>query len=173
MLILKNILKLFYRIKNGHPMFPMKTVLDFNLSEFVRFTALQEALETKGFTFVGHGKDRFTFLSPNRRYVLKFPRWDSGLWANEREAKLWKETLGRPDLNGIVYAPCRLLKDGILIMWAVTSAYGETYGCSVARKAGLDYSGNGDDLPNWVSSVDCSQVGILHNGKLAAYDYGG
>lgn len=135
------------------------------------------------FKCVGMGKDRITFLSPNKRYVLKFPKDSGGVDCNAWEAKLWRQYKRGPDPDGVYYAPCRLMKNGILMMWAVTELSGGTEGCDAGRsylggKDNYDYELDDNtpkrsaNLPDWVATVDCCQVGYLRNGKLAAYDYG-
>jgi len=157
-----------------------KIAHSFELDEDTRISLISFIL--KGYTFLGMGKDRMTWLAPNGRYVLKFPRWESGIGANNYEARTWKDSLRNPDPDGPVYAPCRLLRNGALMMWAARNLQGGTNGCQSARERGLggnDYYeewDNGElpeDFPPWVYDVDCCQVGILRNGRLAAYDYGG
>lgn len=160
----------------------LETILNFDLSIAIRLEAIQQYLGPK-FKCMGMGKDRITFLSPNKRFVLKFPKDESGISANECEAYMWKHNKRGTGPDGIYYAPCRMLKNHILMMWAVTELSGGTEGCDVGRAqlGGKDHYDYGMDdgtptresnLPEWVASVDCCQVGYLRNGRLAAYDYG-
>lgn len=151
----------------------------FSLSEDTRIDVISYLL--KDYTFLGMGKDRMTWLSPNGRFVLKFPRTPDGIGANAFEARTWKESLRSRSKRGPAYAPCRLLKDGTLLMLAVSDLQGGTDGCDSARAHGLGgvdtyqewEDGELEDLPDWVYEIDCCQVGRLRNGKLVAYDYGG
>lgn len=134
------------------------------------------------FTFLGQGRDRRTYLSPNKRYVLKFPKDEGGVEANQREASIWKEFGNKPDhgMGGACYAPCRLICGSILMMRAMAKIYGCTYG----DEAGRNYLGgyevhedNSDEsgLPYWAcdpDNTDSYQVGQLPNGKFVVYDYG-
>lgn len=127
------------------------------------------------FTFVGQGRHRRTYLSPNKRYVLKFPHCREGLDANRSEAAIWKDYLGQPALDGTNFAPCRLIKDKILMMAAMVEVYGGTEGCEYARDIGAFEGEDRDsyerDMPSWTREIDATQVGKLASGKLVAYDY--
>lgn len=144
---------------------------------------LKEYMESFGFIYLGSGKDRHTFLSPNRRFVLKFPKHRKGRNANRREHKAWKESLARlvGNSNDVQYAPCRLLLDCVIMMEAMVELYGWAY---------ADYSGRqhlgGAEMPGpdrdqfkeldwwqtWSYSIDCAQIGKKRNGKIVVYDYG-
>jgi hypothetical protein len=157
----------------------LEKILDFDLSIGYRKDYIRRIMKKRGFTFLGRGRHRLTYLSPNGRFVLKFPANPEGLAANLSENEIWHSSL--KELSNIDYAPCRLIKSAILMMAAVVSSYGDTEGCDAARdtgklsgspRAGGDYGDELEiDLPDWVNDIDSYQVGHLPNGKLVAYDY--
>jgi len=158
------------------PMFDLKIILDFDIPHRARCNYIDDVMDKRKFTYLGSGRHRRTYLSPNKRYVLKFPHCRNGLYANQDEAKTWKESLHHP--CDIAYAPCRLIEGSILMMVAVVEAYGGTDGCDNARSSNL--IGGYDiysrclesNLPSWIENIDACQVGRTRNGKLVAYDYG-
>lgn len=159
-------------------MFQLETIVNFNLSFEIRRDYIDRLMAKMNFSYLGKGRHRLTFLSPSKKFVLKFPKFENGLWANQSEARKWKRTFGKPDNNnyGVIYAPCRLIQNTILLMTAVVKVYGETEGCDNARWSGLVggvmNDGDAESLPRWADNyVDSNQVGLLANGKLVAYDY--
>jgi hypothetical protein len=144
---------------------------------------VDEYMFGKDFTFVGEGCTRRTFLSKNRRYVIKFQIY-SALYANRHEAATWRKWFGQPnpDNGGCLYAPCRLINNNILMMRAMVEIYGGTHACSFARNSGVlggvdTWMGGSSvkvainpDLVKW--TADLCQVGKMANGKYALYDYG-
>jgi hypothetical protein len=163
-------------------MFDLDIILNFNLSLLTRKAYLDKLLKEKGFTFLGKGRHRMTYLSPNKRFVLKFPKFKEGLLANRSEAKCWKMKVQGKTVSGlydtyhadIQLAPCRLLHGCIIMMVAVVESYGETCGDDSARDSGAiggSVHGPGHDLPEWCNEIDACQVGKLASGKLVAYDY--
>lgn len=136
-------------------------------------------MKTMQFTLLGEGIHRRTFLSPSKRYVLKFPLCRSGVLSNQREHALWHKYKNK-DHDDIVYAPCRIIADTVLMMWAVTHTFGCADGDANAISRGLLHSAcrrlvdgawSFEAAPDWVKYLDCSQAGILPNGKIVAYDY--
>jgi hypothetical protein len=109
------------------------------------------------FVFIGEGRHRRTFFTRSKKNVIKFPINAGGLRANQYEYDQYKTYYNGPDKDGIVYAPCRLIKNCVLIMVAIQDDFG----------FGND---NIPDPPYWVTKVDCEQVGILKNGRIVAYD---
>jgi len=109
------------------------------------------------------------------RFVYKLPIGRCGLYANERELKLYKESRKK---GQIPYAACRLLRTGVLIMEyvkphcsslaATNAANGTDPGTAADIEFGGDYD---DDLPSWTTYVECNQVGYDRTGMLVAYDY--
>lgn len=129
------------------------------------------AMVSHKFQLLGSGKDRYTWLSPNKRYVIKFPKHEDGIYANQNEAKYYAKYKNQPDHNGVVFAPCRLIAHSILLMQAMVSTLGDTSGCIIARDTeAVRYCM--DTRPDWVDHIDCDQVGKLMNGRMATYDYG-
>lgn len=69
------------------------------------------------------------------------------------EWQAWKKYRERATSFGIFLAPCRLLSNGCLMMMTVDTDSREE-----------------EELPNWATKIDCSQVGIYKE-RLVAYDY--
>lgn len=84
--------------------------------------------------------------------VIKVPRDQNGLEHNIREAYVYRKYRNQPDRHKIVYAPCRLLTSGCLLMSFVST---------VSRT----------ELPSWASFIDGEQVGKLKD-RFVAYDGG-
>lgn len=156
-------------------LFDLSKILNFNLSRESRIEKINSLMKNLDFIFLGEGRHRRTFLSPNKRYVLKFPHCVNGLEANQREAAFWKASLTTAAPDGTSYAACRLIQNSIIMMRAVSEMYGGSYACDYARSSGAisgkDLYNDGKELPNWAQEIDCGQVGRLRNGKLVAYDY--
>lgn len=158
-------------------MFRVNNIINFNLDRYSRISYIERTMKRMNFLFMGEGCQRRTYLSPNKRFVLKFPHNRCGLDSNRREAQLYSQFKGKPDPGkaGAVYAPCRLIQDSILMMRAMMEIYGGSDGCDQARDRGVisgDYvHPNHTFLPYWISSIDCGQVGILPDGRIVAYDF--
>ena len=75
-----------------------------------------------------------------------------GLVDNIAEAYAYNKYRKSPDVNGIVYAPCRLLRNGCLMMVYV------------------EYS-HEPDMPKWIGYIDGCQCGRF-NGRAVVYDSG-
>jgi hypothetical protein len=106
---------------------------------------------------LGTGRHRRTIYIGNG-FVRKFPTCESGERANEHERRMYVESWDTDDYFHQKLAPCRLLKDGSLIMRHVR--------CDFA----LDF--DWDSLPGWTHDIDCQQVGY-YKGRIVAYDYAG
>jgi hypothetical protein len=141
----------------------MKTILNFKIKDIHRRYFLNPIMP-KGFIYVGEGRHRIVFISPNKRYVLKFPKIKTGVMANKEEAKFYSEYKLNHHREEGNLAPCRLIQNTVLMMRAVIADFGFQDGYDVAAKMGIE-------LPDWVEDYDANQVGLLANGKLAAYDY--
>lgn len=117
----------------------------------IEYDILRKNLLEKGFKFLGSGKDRRVFLTPNKKYVIKFPIHKDGAQANWNEARRWRYRKSYDKK----FARCKLIPNtDILVMEYVKP-----------RKIG-------DPVPRWAYGVDCLQVGYNCNGNLVAYDYG-
>jgi hypothetical protein len=115
------------------------------------YNALHKRLLEKGFKFLGSGKDRRVFLTPNKKYVIKLPLHEDGAQANWNEAQRWKHRRSYDKK----FARCKLIPNtDILVMEYVRP-----------RKVG-------EHIPRWVYGIDCLQVGYKSSGELVAYDYG-
>lgn len=100
---------------------------------------------TKGLQFIGDGRNRKAYR--HKGYVIKVPLNVFGMLDNEIEAKAFKR-YGEE----FPYARCKLI--GV---------------CLVMEYVEHTWEKN---LPDWVMSIDCGQVGYNRKGKLLAYDYG-
>ncbi len=139
-----------------------------------RVAAMNDMMEERGYKFLGDGRDRRTYLSPNKKFVVKLPLSQHGVATNRDEHKVWHRFKNKPDEEhgGIVYAPCRLTKSYILIMQTVVEIYGGSYGDEKGRNILKGSKELPVDAPAWSEKVDVEQVGRLANGKWVAYDYG-
>ncbi len=99
-----------------------------------------------------YGRNRAVY--DRGRYVLKVPRNEDGESDNYWEADMSRSFGRRPDINGICYARCRLLKNGWLVMEKVQPLP------------------SGVQAPKWADYVDCQQVGLARDGRIVAFDYG-
>jgi hypothetical protein len=141
---------------------------------------VDRVMKDMGFSLLGEGKDRRTYLSRNRKYVLKLPTHLGGVRANRLEAETWKKHFNKsdPERGNIYYAPCRLLWGCVLMMRAMSKVFGITGGDSDARgvyMGGHEGSLKDEALPMWARSydhIDSFQVGQMPNGKFVVYDYG-
>lgn len=131
---------------------------------------VHDVMEENKFTFLGKGRHRTTYLSPNRRYVLKFPNNYSGHKTSKREALIWSKFKNKPVKYDLCVAPCRMYRDTALVMKAVIHLFGETIECKNAQ-AVIGYH-NEFKNPFLADVIDSNQVGILPGGKLVAYDFG-
>ena len=97
--------------------------------------------------WLGSGRGRVAFRHKN--YVVKIPYTTDGERFNRIEAHTYKNynTKGR-------LARCRM--HGIMLVMEY-----------------IEQIKDHNDLPLWVSYIDCEQVGYTRTGKLVAYDYGG
>ena len=103
--------------------------------------------------YLGSGRHRVTYDCG--KFVLKIPQNRTGFDANEREARYYKMFGRKPDSRGIVYARCKLLSNGWLVMGKVQP---------------LEWS---HEMPAWSIHVDCRQVGRARDGEIVAYDGAG
>ena len=144
---------------------------------------LESYMIGKGFTYLGKGRHRRTFLSKNKRFVIKFPRSLSGSSENKSERKHWVKVFGKgdPDNANCRYAPCRMIDGHILMMRAMVEIYGGTEADKRARdelklfKGGNAFSSGkvAEVLPNWYKECrqDAGQIGKMSNGDFVLYDY--
>jgi hypothetical protein len=138
-------------------------IVDFRIAKSLRLSYIHRYMKELDFRFLGAGRSRLTFMAQNNRFVLKFPINALGLKANQEESDIFRKNRnGSPD--GIIYAPCRLIRHTILMMKAIQHDFGLREGSFRAMEMGVE-------LPAWSSKVDAHQVGMLPNGKIVAYDY--
>lgn len=123
------------------------------LKEFDRsfYYKVEEELEKKGFKNVGCGSFRTTFQ--RGKIVVKVPRHWDGFDDNIGEAHAYRKYRNNPKPeDGIVFAPCRLLPNGCLMMVYVEY---------------VDH----EELPDWGQKLDGSQAGE-YKGRIVAFDSG-
>jgi hypothetical protein len=146
------------------------------MSHIKRFNRnyVRTLMSEMGFNLLGHGVHRETYLSPNEKYVLKFPICETGINVNIKEHETWHKFKNSPDHShgGALYAPCRLINKIVLMMWAVKESYGDSEGDDRARLRGYLKQPASVISPSWIRYFDCYQAGPLANGKVVAYDYG-
>jgi len=125
-------------------------------------------LISRGFEFIGYGRNRIAFLSQSKKNIIKIPITQGGVADNTHEHISWSKF--RKKLVPI--ARCRLLKNSvILVMELITRPY-HPYDPNVLDN---QRNKNFDDLIKqnpWIDFVDCGQVGLNRKGQLVAYDFG-
>lgn len=108
---------------------------------------------------LSYGRNRCTFLFNN--FVVKLPMNTNGISDND-----WEGSVSNGDNQDpwhVRYARTRLIyiEDiPVVFMERVNDASYEAIACKMG------------EVPIWVDSVDCGQVGFNRRGKLVAYDYG-
>ena len=118
---------------------------------YMQSIEFEKLLESKGWEFLSAGKNRRVWRRGN--VVLKIAYVESGLLANKKERFLYLNYRG-------YFAPCRLIKDNVLMMRALIP---------------MDESFDEDlyeMIPEWANQLnDGPQVGMDKNGKILVYDY--
>lgn len=113
-------------------------------------SAIQKHLENTGWEYIGCGSFRTAFRRKNA--VIKVPHNQEGFEDNLAEAYAYRKYRSNPGLYGIVFAPCRLLPSGCLLMPYIARA-------------------NYMQLPNWAQRIDGAQAG-KYKDRFVAYDSG-
>jgi hypothetical protein len=119
------------------------------ISKDIEFQKFQEYLESVGFQCLDSGDSRIAYQRGN--VVIKVPRNTSGIVDNDVESCVWHLYKNSPTPEGFYLAPCRLLKNGALMMVAVDTE-------------------DKSDPPAWAENIDGCQVG-LYKQRHVAYDY--
>jgi hypothetical protein len=107
------------------------------------------------------GRNRIAFEFDT--YVVKLPITLNGIADNDWEGSVSNDPDAEPNVWQVQYARTRLYYKGeipVLFMEKVNYT---------TREELIDRFGK---EPEWVSCVDCGQVGFNKGGKLVAYDYG-
>lgn len=112
----------------------------------------QNLLNRAGWRYLGQGYSRVAYGRKN--VVVKVPMHAEGYNSNILESYLYRKYRNYPDTHGRVFAPCRLLSNGCLIMPFIERA--------------LDNCER-SDLPQWAINIDGQQCGY-YNGRLVVYD---
>jgi len=144
-------------------MFNPYKIIDFSLAYHYRLAYIERIAKDNSWELYGDGRHRRVFLSKSGRCIIKFPMNSDGLKANQSEADNFKLYRGEADENGVVYAPCRLMKDSVLLMVKMKYKFGFEHGLVLAQSMGID-------IPDWAHKIDCHQVGMMPSGKMVAYD---
>jgi hypothetical protein len=115
------------------------------------FQNIQYVLLGQGYNLLGAGASRKAFHKTSAGSVIKVPYNSVGLDDNVIEAYCYKKYRSDPDPElGIIFAPCRLISNGCLLMVFVDRAPRES-------------------LPDWANEIDGSQAGYFKD-KIVAYD---
>lgn len=121
--------------------------------------AALEVMTHPGAVYLGQGTSRTCWRIGS--LVFKIPNSPKHLVFNRNEWECWKRARGTEARKRL--APCRLTRDGILIM-RVVEIPGSGQATDQTRK-------NHPECPAWAHYLDCCQVG-KYNGRWVAYDYG-
>ena len=143
-------------------MFEKNSIANFNLSYYFRRAYIERVAKDNQFTFLGEGRHRRTYLTKSKKCVIKFPYNSDGLKANQSEHDNYHKYKKNNDTYGIVYAPCRLIKDTVLLMPYIDLIFGFEDGEELANEKDIS-------LPSWAYKIDCHQVGLF-KGRFVAYD---
>lgn len=151
--------------------FKINYITDWKVPIPLRIEYLDKTMHDASFVLLGQGRMRRTYRSPDKKYVLKFPLTEWGIEGNKSEHRKYRERFSNNPYH-IEYAPCRIIHRKILMMWACSEIYGETYACADAYKNGAFDSERTIKYVSWSVHIDHNQCGLLAaNGKIAAYDY--
>ena len=124
----------------------LKSFVDYNHNQIIPEAHIL-ILQYLDEDWLGAGRGRVAFKHKN--YVVKIPYTMEGIMFNRMEAYSYK----KHNADGR-FARCRM--HGIMLVMEY-----------------IEQIKDHDDLPLWVSYIDCGQVGYTRTGKLVAYDYGG
>lgn len=116
------------------------------------YAALLEAANGREIELLGCGSNRCTYWVVGRNIVLKVNYGGYAPLSNRAEADLWKGTAGHSSRKRL--APCRLLKNGVLVMRLVEPARPPD-----------------TKTADWACYVDGGQGGY-YRGRWVLYDYG-
>jgi hypothetical protein len=123
-------------------------VKQYNDQAYSVYKDFEETLRSKKFHHLGEGSYRRGWQRKN--VVIKVPKCEVGYCDNILEAYAYRKYRKGPDYNDVVYAPCRLLPNGALLMTFVEF---------------VEYK----QLPVWCGYIDGMQCGNYH-GRIVAYD---
>ncbi len=96
---------------------------------------------------IGEGRHRVVFRDGET--VLKFPTKNSGIHANEQEARFKDDHLARADID---------------------EEFTDKTGVPILRMEYVTHTGWSKEA-DWTWSIDCGQVGLTADGRLVAYDW--
>lgn len=104
---------------------------------------------------VSYGRHRAGLIHPNKKYVLKIPLNDNGIFDNVKEARYFRRS--KTDNNYFPMAACRVIYADkelgipLLLMEYVSQLEDK-------------------DIPSWANFIDSQQVGRNKKGDVVAYD---
>lgn len=107
--------------------------------------------------YLGYGHTRIVFVD-NEGRVIKIPFTREGYQASSDEVRTYENFKKNPDAGWIPTAECFFTQLEGINIWLLSME-------RVTR-----FKRAGKDLPRWVDSVDCGQVGYNSAGELVAYD---
>ena len=107
-------------------------------------------LQTSGFHYLNSGSFRDVYS--RKGIVVKVPSSPEGLRHNIFEAYIYRKFRNTPTTRGALFAPCRLLGNGCLMMVTV------------------EFYPEGERKPDWSNWIDHEQVGF-YKGRWVAYDF--
>lgn len=107
--------------------------------------------------FIGFGSTRICFLNRAGR-VIKIPFRRFGYDASLLEVHTYENFMSKPEEGWTPTAECWFVKVDGIDVWLLSMERIQTF------------SRRGKVLPDWVSTVDCGQVGYNSVGELVAYD---
>lgn len=112
---------------------------------------------------LGQGRNRMVFLLPSGLNVIKVPLNEDGIIDNWHEHCI--RSTGNPYDHQKTRARCRILPGSncLIMEYLTVMFYPDLLEYYTPRKM---------KIPDWIGSIDCSQVGLSLTGKVKAYDYG-
>ena len=114
----------------------------------ISFEDYEQTIKDNGAIFLGEGASRKGYKY--KKSVIKIPHNEWGFQDNIIEAYAYNLYGRKPDENGYIFAPCKLLNNGCLLMVLVDRR---------------PYK----ELPSWANYIDGGQCGI-YNGRWVVYD---
>ena len=131
----------------------MNTIYNTNIHHHMRALRFENILTSKGWIYLGAGKDRRVWKRGN--VVIKIAFAESGITANRYERKIYRQSIGKK--QEVKYAHCRLVSQYVLMMRAVKE---------------LDYIKDEALIPKWAYQLnDGPQVGMDRYGVVMVFDY--
>lgn len=112
--------------------------------------------------FIKHlssGRNRDVYFLPGKKYIVKIPRNEDGMWDNATEHD-WRHAKDAWSQTFRCNANCRMVPGSYLLVMEYVRPVDSD---EIRAMFG--------EVPDWVGCVDCGQVGLNRKGELKAYDY--